>query len=149
MRMARYNGWANQRVLTKLWENSSENESLGKLSHIALAESVWLSRLKGNHVKKNIFQVLSLPELESLILENNTDWLALLQNMDETDFTKAIDYFTIKGDPSQNSIADVLTHVFNHGTYHRAQIATILRQRGIDPIGTDFILFAREKESLD
>lgn len=147
--MARYNGWANQRVLTKLWENSSENESLGKLSHIALAESVWRSRLKGNHVKKNIFQVLSLPELESLILENNTDWLALLQNMDETDFTKAIDYFTIKGDPSQNSIADVLTHVFNHGTYHRAQIATILRQRGIDPIGTDFILFAREKESLD
>lgn len=147
--MARYNGWANQRVLTKLWENSSENESLGKLSHIALAESVWLSRLKGNHVKKNIFQVLSLPELESLILENNTDWLALLQNMDETDFTKAIDYFTIKGDPSQNSIADVLTHVFNHGTYHRAQIATVLRQKGVDPIATDFILFAREKGTLN
>jgi uncharacterized damage-inducible protein DinB len=31
----------------------------------------------------------------------------------------------------------------NHGTYHRGQIVTMLRQLGAEPIATDFITFVR------
>jgi uncharacterized damage-inducible protein DinB len=35
--------------------------------------------------------------------------------------------------------------VFNHGTYHRAQVARDLRQHNLEPINTDFIFYVRQK----
>jgi len=43
----------------------------------------------------------------------------------------------------KNSLEDILIHLFNHGTYHRAQIAMDLRQHGLEPIKTDYINFVR------
>ena len=39
----------------------------------------------------------------------------------------------------------MLQHLVNHGTYHRGQVATMLRQLGAKPIGTDLIIFYRER----
>jgi uncharacterized damage-inducible protein DinB len=36
-------------------------------------------------------------------------------------------------------------HLVNHGTYHRGQIATMLRQLGNKAQSTDLILFYRER----
>jgi uncharacterized damage-inducible protein DinB len=33
----------------------------------------------------------------------------------------------------------------NHGTYHRGQVATLLRQLGVQPPQTDLILYYRER----
>jgi uncharacterized damage-inducible protein DinB len=42
----------------------------------------------------------------------------------------------------------MLLHVFNHGTYHRGQLVTMLRQLGIENIpATDFIVWSREKNT--
>jgi uncharacterized damage-inducible protein DinB len=42
-------------------------------------------------------------------------------------------------------MAEVLVHVANHGTYHRGQVATLLRQLGKVPIATDYLLFVDAK----
>jgi uncharacterized damage-inducible protein DinB len=40
----------------------------------------------------------------------------------------------------------MLQHVVNHGTYHRGQITTMLRQLGAEPPkSTDLIAFYRER----
>jgi uncharacterized damage-inducible protein DinB len=39
----------------------------------------------------------------------------------------------------------MLQHLVNHGTYHRGQVVTMLRQLDAKPIGTDLILFYRER----
>jgi uncharacterized damage-inducible protein DinB len=39
----------------------------------------------------------------------------------------------------------VLRHVGNHGTYHRGQIATMMRQVGVAPPSTDYFLWAMEQ----
>ena len=36
----------------------------------------------------------------------------------------------------------LLRHVVNHGTYHRGQIASKLKRRGVDPPTTDFVYWA-------
>jgi uncharacterized damage-inducible protein DinB len=36
-----------------------------------------------------------------------------------------------------------MIHLVNHSTYHRAQIATLLRQGGLEPVNTDFITYDR------
>ena len=36
-----------------------------------------------------------------------------------------------------------MIHLVNHSSYHRAQIALLLRQKGYEPINTDFITYDR------
>ncbi|WP_448634332.1 DinB family protein [Pedobacter panaciterrae] len=36
-----------------------------------------------------------------------------------------------------------MLHVFNHGTYHRAQIAKEMTMHNIKPVNTDYIQFMR------
>ena len=39
----------------------------------------------------------------------------------------------------------MIVHVVNHGTYHRGQVATMMRQLGAKPAeSTDMIVFFRE-----
>jgi uncharacterized damage-inducible protein DinB len=38
-----------------------------------------------------------------------------------------------------------MQHLVNHGTYHRGQITTMLRQLGAKPLSTDVIHFYRER----
>jgi uncharacterized damage-inducible protein DinB len=39
----------------------------------------------------------------------------------------------------------MLQHLANHGTYHRGQVTTLLRQSGAKATGTDLITFYRER----
>lgn len=57
--------------------------------------------------------------------------------------SEIIEYKNSTGKTFQNSRYDILIHVLNHGTYHRAQIATELRGHGIEPINTDYITYMR------
>lgn len=142
-RMIVYNEWANQRVLEKLAQHPNQSESLGKLAHIALAEKVWLCRLEGKPQKMDIFQNLTAEEIRNLLEEVKPKWQLALNLAEQTGFSSLLEYMSVKGDPFSNTLSDIFTHVLNHGTYHRAQIATLLRQQNIDPVGTDFITFAR------
>jgi uncharacterized damage-inducible protein DinB len=36
-----------------------------------------------------------------------------------------------------------MIHLVNHASYHRAQIALLMRQQGHEPINTDFITYDR------
>ena len=40
-----------------------------------------------------------------------------------------------------------LRHVVNHGTYHRGQIANMMRQVGVAPPSTDYFLWAMEQHA--
>jgi uncharacterized damage-inducible protein DinB len=53
-------------------------------------------------------------------------------------------YRSLKGIESTSSLRDILTHVVNHSTYHRGQIARGIKAKGGVPPVTDFIAFARE-----
>ena len=39
----------------------------------------------------------------------------------------------------------MLQHLVHHGTYHRGQITTMLRQLDVTPLLTDMIAFYREQ----
>jgi uncharacterized damage-inducible protein DinB len=39
----------------------------------------------------------------------------------------------------------MLQHLVNHASYHRGQVATMIRQLGAKPIATDLIFFYRER----
>jgi uncharacterized damage-inducible protein DinB len=140
-RLNEYNRWANRRVLDGLKNQTVPEKALNLLSHVVLAESVWQMRLNEEPVLSGVFDVLSLEEIEDMMNRNEAGWTSLLESTE--DFNRKIDYKMLNGTPVQSNISDILTHIFNHGTYHRAQIASLLRQSGLEPASTDFISFSR------
>lgn len=49
-----------------------------------------------------------------------------------------VEYHTSNGATFRNSVADILTHVALHGSYHRGQIALVTREAGPTPVPTDY-----------
>jgi uncharacterized damage-inducible protein DinB len=52
------------------------------------------------------------------------------------------------GTPSAQPFWQMLQHLVNHGSYHRGQVTTMLRQIGaVGPRATDLIVFYRLKDA--
>jgi uncharacterized damage-inducible protein DinB len=51
---------------------------------------------------------------------------------------------TSAGAKYRHRYADMFRHLANHSTYHRGQVAAMLRQLGEKPPATDLIRFYRE-----
>ena len=142
LKLAAYNHWANLRVFEAMVSQGSNSETWAKLSHINLAEQTWLGRISGVPFSgPGIFETLSESENQTLISESAKEWKSLIENC--PDFGQVIAYKMINGNSARSALSDILTHIFNHGTYHRAQIATIMRQSGLQPVVTDYISFSR------
>ena len=45
---------------------------------------------------------------------------------------------------TQLSVMHLMQHLANHSTYHRGQVALMLRQLGAKPLATDFHVFLME-----
>ncbi|MFL5508025.1 MAG: DinB family protein, partial [Gemmatimonadaceae bacterium] len=52
-------------------------------------------------------------------------------------------YKNSAGEQFTSSVENILTHVFMHGSYHRGQVASLVRAGGDTPSPTDYIFFTR------
>ncbi|WP_304064100.1 DinB family protein [Pedobacter glucosidilyticus] len=137
-----YNHYAN----TKL--GSVYNEYPDKLSekavklynHILNAHQIWNNRINPLQSSFGVWEIHPINDLSNI---NATNHQQTLQILDDFDFHIIISYKTSNGLLFNSSISDILFHVINHSTYHRAQIATEFKSVGLDPINTDYILYKR------
>lgn len=144
-KLAAYTSWANERVLTVLESlgNQVPATSLHLLSHLLNAQAVWLARIEERKSPVGVFDDHTLAECRALH-ESTSGRLLSLAASPPQDLVAVITYTNTQNEFFKTSLHDILTHVFNHGTYHRAQIARDLRQNGLEPINTDYITFVRE-----
>jgi len=136
-----YNDFANRLFIDALIaaEADIEREVL-LMSHILNAQHVWNSRVKGTGPKYKIWQTHNVNELMSIHEENQKTTKEIL---DSEDMSRAITYNNSQGNGFTNTVKDMMMQALNHGTYHRGQIAQLLRGKGIDPPGSDYITFRR------
>jgi uncharacterized damage-inducible protein DinB len=156
---AAYNAWANQRicdVILALPEEkyykeifSSFNNLYATLLHIWDAESGWWQRMKmqehvifpGESFKGN------LSELVNGLIHQSRQWEEWVKGASELSLRHVFHYNNSKKELLKESVCNVLQHVFNHSTYHRGQLVTMLRQLGQEKIPpTDFIIWSRQKK---
>ena len=52
-----------------------------------------------------------------------------------------LSYVSFSGESFTRQLGDALLHLANHGTYHRGQVATLLRQLGRKAAPTDYLRF--------
>jgi uncharacterized damage-inducible protein DinB len=155
-RLFDYNRWANLRLLAaadsltpeelRRHIESSFSSVLATLAHALGAEWVWLERWKGK-------SPTSLPDGSTLDSpaalrarwdEVWRDQQALLAGLSDGDETRLLTYELFSGDSDTRPLGELMRHVVNHATYHRGQLATMLRQLGRVPPSTDYVRWLRE-----
>ena len=156
--LAAYNLWANNVLLDavkKLPEDlcqkeitSSFNSLLKTVVHMWNSETVWWQRMKLQEriiEPKDNFNGTTSDAIDSLF-QQNKQWMEWVNNAQEYHLEHVFQYQNFKGEQFKQPLFQMLLHVFNHGTYHRGQIVTILRQLGIEKIPqTDFIAWSRKR----
>jgi uncharacterized damage-inducible protein DinB len=152
-----YDAWANGLTLNACAALTQEQltRNLGNsfgsvrdtLVHILGAQMVWLERLTADEPsgmpKPDAYPDLDAVrvkwgEIEALLLD-------YVNGLTPADIDRVLEYRNLKGTVFHDQIGYVLQHLANHGSYHRGQITTLLRQLGATPVSTDMIRFYRER----
>lgn len=154
-----FNSWANHRALDACAALSDEQftKDMGNsfrsvrdtLFHICGAEWIWLERWHGRSPGA-IPSAADYPNLEAVRrrwAEVERDLLDYVASLTPEDLQRVVNFKTIAGAAYSIPLWQCLQHLANHGTYHRGQITTMLRQLGAKPVGTDMIGFYRERNA--
>ena len=138
--------WADAQVLTAIASidvaRPERAQAMRLYAHLAGAEHIWLSRLEGRRPVHPVWPELSLEAAAALASESLAGLRAAADAPPEA-LERVVEYQTTTGQLFRNKVADILSHVTLHGSYHRGQIALLTRQGGGTPVATDYIVYAR------
>lgn len=152
---ARYNVWANKQLIDVLQKLDNEQldaeikssfPSIRKtVYHLWSAEDIWLQRLllaEQPVWAESVFDG-SFDEAAAKWQDTSAGLLAFVEKQYNDDaFRHVLQYYNLKKVSFKLPVYTVLMQVFNHATYHRGQLVTMLRQAGVKKIpGTDFHSF--------
>jgi uncharacterized damage-inducible protein DinB len=155
---AGYNVWANQRIGDAILSLpaavqvqqmvSSFPGILPTLKHVWTAEYIWWQRIKlQEHIQSLDEGIIDANEIVSGLLKQSKQWEQWVENATEAALQHVFAYRNSKREEFKQPVYEVLLHMFNHATYHRGQVVTMLRQIGVEKIpATDFIEFTRRKK---
>jgi uncharacterized damage-inducible protein DinB len=145
-RQLAYNTWANRVVLRSLLAARTVPERASAvMAHLIGAEWLWLRRLGHRAAPIEVWPALPLTECEGQLLELLRAWQVYLVNLSPDSLGHEIRYTNSKGENWVNTVADILTHVALHSSYHRGQIATLLGRAGEAAAYSDYIECARRR----
>jgi uncharacterized damage-inducible protein DinB len=148
-----YNEWANGQMLDAVSTLSGEEHARpvggsfvslhDTLVHLYGAEWIWLERSWGRSPRA-LPSRAQIPSFDLL----RTNWRGLQQELktfadglQDNALARPVTYVNPKGETWSYPLADILFDLVNHSTYHRGQVATLMRQLGKTPLSTDYIRF--------
>ena len=151
-----YNLWANRLMAEKIQqvddellnrEIKSSFPSVTKtVLHLWDTNVIWLSRLRGETSFTRPSASFSGTKYDLLAgLISSTEIINSFIDSKGPDFlSQKLSYKNLKGEPWEDYVLDILFHVVNHGTYHRGQLVTMLRELGVtELVNTDLIRYVR------
>ena len=117
------------------------------LAHMYSAEWAWYQRWQGTSPTAHLpfDQFPDVASLKDAWTAHEAKMRSFLESLSETGITTVVEYTTLNGAPGSSTLWQMLTHIVNHGSYHRGQLTTMLRQLGAEPAKSmDLIAFYRE-----
>ena len=148
-RLVAYNQWANERILTAIDGMTAEElarpvdayiGSLEKnLQHILLATRIWLARWKGT-VPLTLQGHIATPWPEAYAA-THAEFGAFVESLTDAGADRVVDYKNTKGQPFQMALDQLIVHVVNHGTHHRAETGMLLERIGRSPGDMDYVYY--------
>ena len=154
-----YHYWGRDRVLDCAEKLSPEQltRDLGNsfpsvrdtLVHLYGADWIWRERWDGNSPNAlpgtEIFP--DVASIRKAWLEEERRVRGVVERLGPAGVLEPITY-SRNGVSQSQPFWQTLQHVVNHGTYHRGQVVTMLRQLGASVVALDLIVFYRERASV-
>ncbi len=144
-RLFDYDRWATARVLQALDQlPKPPAKAIERMAHVVAAAEIWLSRVdRSSEPPDTIFPRCGLHEVSERAERIGARWSMFVSSLTETRLHQPIRYHSTEGQPYESRLHEVLTHVVNHATYHRGQVACDLRAINVDAPITDAIYMTR------
>lgn len=153
-----FNAWANRHTLDACAALDAEQflRNLGSsfgsvrdtLAHIYGAEWIWRERFLGRVPAGGLPGAADFPDFDSIrkrLTEMDATLVDYVAALKPADLNRVVEFKTMTSGVISAPLAHFLQHLANHGTYHRGQIVTMLRQLGAKATGTDLLRFYRER----
>lgn len=153
----KYNLWANTslaEVLNTLPEDQFITEQKSSfrtiketVKHMYDAETIWFKRLNGVSLTDWPSKGIKCTGTEAvrMLLDASLGLEKLAGGMDESQLASKCSYLSLDGKESEMNVYDILQHCFNHSTFHRGQLVTMLRFCGAEKLpSTDYITYIRK-----
>jgi uncharacterized damage-inducible protein DinB len=154
---AAYNVWANQKItelILSLPEEQQQKEIISSFSslhktilHMWDTESAWWQRMKLHErlvIPSENFNG-STKDVVNGLLNQSRQWEEWVNAASDLSLSHVFQYQNSKKEHFKQPVWQMVSHVFNHASYHRGQLVTILRQLGVEKIPqTDFIVWSRK-----
>ena len=160
-----YHAWSNRRVLSHLGtlpEGVAEQEVhsvfptvMAVLRHLCQVDELWLDVMRGAPIERtmermgHIRAVLAAADLGQLAGQFNDVSSRYRAFLAETDPDGLVVAVHPTGGRLETTVAELVRHVCNHGTYHRGNITAMLRQMGHAGVPTDYVLFLMERRPAE
>lgn len=152
-----YNYWANGRILNAAKELTPEQYtanvpglSMGSaratLVHALAAEQIWRRRCLEGASPTTLLQEADCPTLDTLSELWAGEEAAMregLARLSDEALAGRLAYRTTDGRPMEETLWQLLAHLVNHGTQHRAEAAVALTAFGCSPGDVDLIVYLR------
>ncbi len=148
-----YSLWASLKVLEaseKLPLDTLEKERgnsfggiLATLTHIFLADRVWFKRFTGDpyFAFAQPGDAFDLPKLKTEWPKVMNEFTAWIRAQEDSKFEEKLFWRNIKGEDKEELMYKILLHIVNHGTYHRGQVITMIKQAGGEVVSTDLVYY--------
>ena len=160
--LSNYNIWASNIVcswLEKITDEqcdqtviSSFNSIKETVLHMIGAEHVWTERMNGVAMPVWIPSSFKGTKDEHIALMKKTSEAlkSFVIAFDENKLPTKLFFKRLNGEENLMPFYQILSHVFNHSSYHRGQLVTMLRQVGFTDLGsTDLSLFYKQMNSVE
>jgi uncharacterized damage-inducible protein DinB len=135
-----YHRWANRRLFDVAHSLGTEatGRDLGKhwslptlkamFAHLYAADSVWLSRWKGQSPTRLLGDkdFASMADLREKWDALEAEQRAFVESLKDADLTRSVEYKNTEGAQFRVPLGPLLQHVVNHATHHRSEVATML-----------------------
>jgi uncharacterized damage-inducible protein DinB len=159
LQYATYNQWANNGLLTVVLSLSEEQQTAEIKSsfpslyktflHMLDASGIWWQRLKLQEKIERPGETFSgnMQALAAQVQQQDKQWAEWVSGANEHTLKHEFIYYNSRKERFKQPVCQMLLHLFNHNTYHRGQVVTMLRQLGVEKIlATDFIVWSRKKQ---
>lgn len=126
-------------------EKPQYERAMQLLPHNFIARRVWLHRIKGEEYTNPAdwfprWTLEKQQEEEGLV---HGSWHVFLEPLADEQLLREVRYVSSEGQKYVSTLDEILTHVFNHSTYHRGQIARLVGECGGRRAVTDYIAITR------
>lgn len=141
IRLFNYDRYANQLIAETVLSIGTDDKAVAVMAHLLAVQQIWLGRCKNESAAIEMWPDWDIATIQQVMVDNHRAWVNILDYLSPDDFEQIMIYKNLAGKMLENKLSDILMHVINHGTHHRAQAGQHLKAAGATLPLTDYILY--------